>query len=73
MVVFISEEIGGNFYVAELNGKGAPGGGRARDRISWSLVPRAFNGKITRIPFKQVPRPVWRRAYRILIENKEWK
>jgi hypothetical protein len=71
--MFISEEIAGHFYVAELNGKGAGGGGKARDMLSWSLVPRAFNGKITRIPFKQVPRPVWRRAYHILIEQKDWK
>jgi hypothetical protein len=71
--VFISEEIAGHYYVAHLNGKGIPGGGRTTDLMSWSLVPRAFDGKIIRIPFKQVPRKTWRRAYRILIEEGEWK
>lgn len=64
--MFISEEIAGHYYVAHLNGKGG-------DMMSWSLVPRAFDGRIIRIPSKQVPRKTWRRAYHILIEKGEWK
>jgi hypothetical protein len=62
LTVFISECILGFYYVAELNQK-------AGDRLCWSLVQRAFNGRITRIPSAQVPRKVWRRAYHLLIEN----
>ena len=69
--MFISDEIAGHYYVAELTGKGQPGGGKGRDTIAWSLIPRAFDGKIIRIPSAQVPRKTWRRAYWILIENAE--
>jgi len=62
MTVFISECIAGHYYLAKLNPK-------AGDMLLWWLVPHSFDGKITRIPMKQVPRKTWRRAYRMLIED----
>ena len=62
--MFISERIFGHYYIAELNPKGG-------DLIIWSLVPHAYDGKIVRIPSAQVPRKIWRRAYRLLIEDPE--
>jgi hypothetical protein len=60
--MFISENILGFYYVAELNRKGG-------DQLCWSLVPHAYDARILRIPSGQVPRKVWKRAYRVLIEN----
>ena len=60
--MYISECIAGHYYIAELNRKGG-------DLLRWSLVPRAYDGKIIRIPFRQVPRKTWRRAYRLLMEG----
>jgi hypothetical protein len=31
-------------------------------------VPHAYDGKIIRIPSAQVPRKIWRQAYRVLVE-----
>jgi hypothetical protein len=59
--VFISPRIVGHYYIAELNRKGG-------DLLAWSLVPAAFDGKITRVPSRAVPRKVWKQAYRMLIE-----
>jgi hypothetical protein len=59
--VFISDRIFGHYYTAELNRKGG-------DQIIWSLVPHAYDGKIIRIPSAQVPRKIWRQAYRVLVE-----
>jgi hypothetical protein len=60
--MFISECILGWYYIAEINKK-------AGDRLCWSLVPHAYDGRIRRIPAAQVPRKIWKRAYRVLIEN----
>jgi hypothetical protein len=60
--VFISPRIVGHYYIAELNRKGG-------DLLAWSLVPAAFDGKITRVPSRAVPRKVWKQAYRMLIES----
>jgi hypothetical protein len=59
--VFISDRILGHHYIAEINRKGG-------DMLAWSLVPAAFDGRITRVPSRAVPRKVWRQAYRLLIE-----
>jgi hypothetical protein len=60
--MFISECIAGHYYVAQRNTK-------TGNVLVWWLVPRAYDGKIIRIPFKQVPRKTWRRAYRLLVEQ----
>jgi hypothetical protein len=60
--VFISDPILGHHYIAELNCKGG-------DLLAWSLVPRAYDGKVARVPSRAVPRKVWRQAYHLLIEN----
>jgi hypothetical protein len=54
--MFISERILGHYYLAELNRKGG-------DILASSLVPAAYDGKITRVPSRAVPRKVWRQAY----------
>jgi hypothetical protein len=59
--VFISDRILGHYYIAEINRKGG-------DMLAWSLVPAAFDGRITRVPSRAVPRKVWKQAYRLLIE-----
>jgi hypothetical protein len=59
--VFISPRILGHHYIAERNRKGG-------DLLAWSLVPVAFDGEITRVPSRAVPRKVWKQAYRMLIE-----
>jgi hypothetical protein len=58
--MYISEQIAGYYYVAITNKRGG-------DQLLWSLVPHAYDGKIIRIPSKQVPRQTWRRAYRLLL------
>jgi hypothetical protein len=62
IAVFISDCVLGHYYIAELNRKGG-------DLLCWSLVPRAYDSKITRIPCRQVPRKIWRQGYHLLIEQ----
>jgi hypothetical protein len=59
--MFISDRILGHHYIAEINRKSG-------DMLVWSLVPAAFDGRITRVPSRAVPRKVWKQAYRMLIE-----
>ena len=64
--MFISSRTLGHHYIAEINRKGSR---NSCDMLAWSLVPAAFDGRITRVPSRAVPRKVWKQAYRLLIEH----